>query len=308
MLNLPYKQTEQELQQHYYNAPVLVTGGAGFIGSHLVDRLVSLGARVTVIDNLSSGSLENLTTSRNAITFIEASITDATACINAMPENAYVFHLAALVSVPDSINHPIECHTVNVTGTLNILEAARMRHAQCVVLSSSSAVYGNLAGIAHEQLMCAPISPYGASKYIDEVYCRTYSTSYHVPTICLRYFNVHGKRQNPYGPYAGVVAKFTDSMTKNGPITVYGDGTQSRDFVPVAHVVEANIRLALLNNALLDGRPVNIATGNSITILELLEHLAQEFPGYSGTITFVPERAGDIRHSQADCKQLWELI
>lgn len=282
----------------YRDTSVLVTGGAGFIGSYIVERLVSLGARVTVLDNFATGTHNNIA-HLHGITVIEGSVTDIQTCTYAVEDCKYVFHLAGFVSVPDSMTNPTQCHATNVTGTVNILEACRHAYVKHVMLSSSSAVYGNLSGACTETSPCNPTSPYGLSKLIAENYCRLYSKAFGLKTTSLRYFNVYGSRQNPHGAYAAVVAKFTKQLKANAPIIVYGDGTQTRDFIPVAQVVDANLTLALDPNA--DGDVYNIATGRSVNLLELIEQLKQEYPDSTSTVSFEHARKGDILHSQADC-------
>jgi UDP-N-acetylglucosamine/UDP-N-acetylgalactosamine 4-epimerase len=306
--NFSYKLTEEQLQYAYNNKPVLVTGGAGFIGSHIVDRLINLGAQVTVLDDLSTGNLDNLSQSHKKITFIQASINNLQSCIDSMQEKITIFHLAAKRSVPQSMKNPLDYNATNVTGTLNILEAARIYNASCIVFSSSSSIYGNYTEYAHENDTCFPISPYGASKYNGEIYCRTYSEAFKIPTICLRYFNVYGERQNPHGPYACVIAKFNNNILHNKPLTIFGDGKQNRDFTPINLVVEANIRLALANKTILNGQPINVGTGKSISILEVIEQFKKNFPHYQQKPLFMPKRNGDPLHSQANCNLLWKLI
>lgn len=278
---------------------VLVTGGAGFIGSHLCHRLVELGAKVTVLDNLSTGSRDNLATVKNEITLIEGSITDYQTCLDATREKDLVFHLAAFVSVPASVEKPLACHEVNITGTANLLEACRANKIGRFVFSSSSAVYGNHEGVCDEKTPCQPTSPYGLSKWVGELYCRQYAQGYGVGTVCLRYFNVYGQRQSPQGAYAAVVAKFAHQLKNDLPVTIFGDGSQTRDFIPVAKVVEANLSLAQLPPAAMTGEAYNIATGTSTSLLELYRTLKTDHPGTTSTLEFRPARPGDIGHSAA---------
>ena len=271
-----------------YNAlPILVTGGCGFIGSHIAEKLVSLGAQVTIIDDLSSGSLAHIKHIQDRVSFMHASITDIQACRQATAGKQIIFHLAALISVPESVLNPALCHEVNVNGTFNILEAARVNKVKRVVLSSSSAVYGNTTAICNEQMACNPASPYGFSKRIDELMCQQYSSVYGLETVILRYFNVYGPRQNPNGSYAAVVAKFTEQMKNNAPITIFGDGLQTRDFIHVDEVVNANLTVATAHVS--QGEIFNIATGHSISLIELIEQLKQEYPAYRGKINFEPQ-------------------
>lgn len=295
--------------KHFYkDLPVLVTGGAGFIGSHITHQLVELGAQVTVIDNLATGFLENLDPLLNQITFMHASVTDFDACLQATRGKAVIFHLAAQVSVPESVELPQLCHQVNVGGTFNLLEAARLNRVPRFVFSSSAAVYGAHAGICTEETPCHPTSPYGTSKLIGELLCQQYAVNYGLQAACLRYFNVYGERQNPNGAYAAVVARFNYCMQHNQPITIFGDGNQTRDFIPVAEVVRANLTIGMQNTAVMNGKPFNIATGRSISLLELIEQLKANYPHYQHPLSFQPARVGDIKHSGAQAQRWKQLI
>lgn len=278
----------------------MVTGGAGFIGSHLVDALVKSGAHVTVLDNLSTGNKENLAQSIAQITFIEGDIRDSRVCFDASKDCKYIFHLAACVSVPQSMQDPAFCHDVNINGTFNLLEATKKNTLTCFVLSSSCAVYGQQTEPCSEATPCNPTSPYAYSKWIGELLCQQYAQLFNVPAICLRYFNVIGERQNPYGPYAGVYAKFLDLMKQNKPVTIFGDGQQTRDFISVEKVVEANMQLALLPHAQLQGQPVNIGTGTTTTVLDIFNQLKIQFSHYQNQPYFEPSRPGDIVYSCAN--------
>lgn len=288
------------MNNFYKNLPVLITGGCGFIGSHLAEQLVHLDARVTILDNLSTGSLENIATIKDHITFMHDSIENKAACIAAAQDKALIFHLAAMASVPQSVEQPDTCHAINVTGTANILEAARLNGVASVIFSSSSAIYGPYDVPVHEAMECNPQSPYGFSKLIGELYCKQYAHNYGINAVALRYFNVFGKRQNPHGAYAGVIAALRRKLSLNEPITILGDGLQTRDFIPVEKVVEANLKLGMHAHHY-SGHSFNIATGKSITLLELLEQLKQEYPDYKQAISFGPERVGDVKFSAADC-------
>lgn len=290
-------------EKSYTNIPVLVTGGCGFIGSHLVEKLVALGANVTILDNLSTGTLENIQAVRNSVKFINGSITDIDACNQATKNQKIIFHLAALISVAESVEHPTVCHQINVDGTFNMLEAARKAGVGRFVFSSSAAVYGNIEGLCSENSPCHPVSPYGFSKRIGELYCQQYAHVLGLETVILRYFNVFGDRQNPNSAYAGVVSKFNQYMSENKPITVFGNGKQTRDFVPVASVVNANIKLGM-HEAIKPGDIYNVATGRSISILELIDRLRQQHPHFSGDIKFEPARSSEINDSRADCRKI----
>ncbi|HLB40997.1 MAG TPA: NAD-dependent epimerase/dehydratase family protein, partial [Candidatus Babeliales bacterium] len=214
------------MQNFYQNQPVLVTGGAGFIGSHVTELLVQAGASVTVLDNLSTGTRDNLTTVSNQIKLLIQDLRDFPALLNLLQQQQFsaIFHLAAATSVPESQLDPVLYHEINVTGTLNLLTALQQVNAQQtrLIFSSSSAVYGQRHDLCRETDACAPTSVYGLSKLIGEQYCQLFSQSFSLPTICLRYFNVYGPRQNPAGAYAGVYAKFQHSLAHNLPITIYG--------------------------------------------------------------------------------------
>lgn len=291
----------------YTNKRAVVTGGAGFIGSHLAEKLVNLGAHVTVIDVDKPRFEANVQTVKDQITFMHHSITDPS-IVDACHGADIIFHLAAFVSVPHSIIEPVRCHDSNVNGTLALLEAARTNGIKRFVFSSSSAVYGTQNGVCHESLACRPESPYGLSKYIGELYCQQYTRLFDIATVCLRYFNVYGPRQNPDGPYAAVVAKFKNQMKAHKPITIYGDGSQTRDFIPVETVVHANLCLGLLPRDHMRGQAVNVATGHSKTLLDVLNQLKKQFPDYREAVQFKPARNGDIQHSRADCDRLNTLI
>jgi nucleoside-diphosphate-sugar epimerase len=298
-----WKSKLMDLLTAYKNRAVCVTGGAGFIGSHLVHTLVTLGAHVTVLDNLSSGNRDNLAAVESQIRFIQGSVTDYEACLTATKGLDTVFHLAAMVSVVESTKNPLLCHMINVSGTANILNACKANKVQRFVLSSSSAVYGPIDGIASEHMPCAPISPYGYSKWLGELLCQKYASLHGIRTVCLRYFNVYGERQNPNGSYAAAMAKFSHALAHSEPIVIYGDGQQTRDFVPVEEIVKANLMLAQLPPEQMQGSTFNIGSGKSISLLQLIEQLRPKFPSSQSSIQFLPARAGDIKHSAANCEK-----
>ncbi len=298
-----------QMNTFYANKKVLVTGGCGFIGSHICEKLVELGAQVTILDDLSSGFEKNIQTFKHNVTFFHGTITDKAVCTELTKNKDIIFHLAALVSVPESIEHPQICHETNVNGIATLLEAARINNVSRFVFSSSSAVYGNHEGACSESTPCNPTSPYGFSKRIGELLCQQYAKSFGLHAVSLRYFNVWGPRQNPNGAYAAVIAKFSDLMADNKPLTIFGDGKQTRDFVPVAKVVEANLVLGMLaDQKNVRGQIFNVATGKSINLFELIETLKKDFPSYSAAIQFAPARPGDIHDSSADCGKFMEVV
>lgn len=284
----------------------LVTGGAGFIGSHLVTTLVDKGCRVTVLDNLSTGHLKNLEGVKSKITFIEGDIRDENALVRATEGCQVVFHQAAMVSVTQSVEQPLESVAINDVGTLNVLEAARQNGVGRVVLASSSAIYGDDPQLPKtESMMPNPLSPYAVQKLTNEYYAMIYHRLYGLETVCLRYFNVFGPRQDPSSPYSGVISIFmTRAANKEAPM-IYGDGTQTRDFVYVGDVVAANLLAAESDQA--EGQIFNVGTGESITITSLWEkisHMAncQAVPEYADA------RSGDIVHSLSSIQKANERI
>jgi UDP-glucose 4-epimerase len=296
------------LSKHYDGQEVLVTGGAGFIGSHIVDTLVEAGALVTVLDDFSTGTLSNLEMVKGRITIIKGSVVDAALCLEAARNKKCIFHLAASVSVQESIAKPLDCYHVNVTGTLNLLEAARHHKVDTFVFASSAAVYGNQKKACHERMRENPTSPYGFSKLTGERYCNYYAKQYAIKTIMLRYFNVHGHRQSTQNAYAGVVTLFKHRMAQGEPVTIFGDGSQRRDFVPIVFVVQATLLLALLPASRVAGTSVNVATGSSISVLELFLKLREQYPLYHLAPRYEEIRSGDIMISQADCSKYNRLV
>jgi UDP-glucose 4-epimerase len=275
----------------------LVTGGAGFIGSHLVDALVAAGCDVRVLDNLSTGHLSNLNHNKNHITFYNNDIRDQNILIKASEDCDTIFHQAAVVSVPQTVDNPVDSALVNEMGTLYVLEAARKNKVKRVVLASSCAVYGdNPETPKHEKLRPKPQSPYAVQKFSGECYARLYFDLYGVETVSLRYFNVYGPRQDPSSPYSGVISIFMNiASIKKAPV-IFGDGNQFRDFIFVKDVVKANLLGANGNKA--QGKIFNIGTGKNVRINELWQMIRQ----LTETIVeprYEPPRAGDIRESVA---------
>ena len=275
----------------------LVTGGAGFIGSHIVDRLLADGYRVRVLDNFSTGKRENLPNSGD-LDIITGDVGSFDDVHKAMKDVELVFHEAAIASVPKTIQDPIGSQRTNYQGTLNVLEAARQQGTRRVVFASSAAVYGDLPELPkREDMPLKPLSPYAVDKLASEYACQMYTHLHGLETVCLRYFNVYGPRQDPGSPYSGVISIFADRLKKGGRPIINGDGGQTRDFVFVSDVVEANIKASKTGVAV--GRVINIATGREITLNSLLQSMCRIL-----NRNFDPEhgkmRPGDIRHSSAE--------
>lgn len=283
---------------------ILITGGAGFIGSHLADFLVAGGDEVIVLDNLSTGKRENIGLLK--VRLIEGDIRDFKCVSEAVKGVDTVFHLAALCSVSRSIADPRTTHEVNATGTLNVLEASRKAGVRRVLLASSSSVYGDSEiSPKHEELKTAPLSPYAVSKLIGEIYCQMYWKTFGLETVALRYFNVFGPRQDPESEYAAVIPKFLQAMLNDDQPCIYGDGTQTRDFTYVKNVVRANVAAAISPSAA--GQIMNIACGDRWSLLQLLDRLEQLL-GHDANPLFLPRRLGDVWHSQASIERAAELI
>lgn len=279
----------------------LVTGGAGFIGSHIVEALVGRGHQVRVLDNLMSGKKENLAGLLDRIEFMEADFRDLKTCRRAVAGVDYVLHQGALVSVPLSVDNPVLVNEINITGTLNILVSARDEGVRGVVLASSSAVYGDDPALPKTEAMkTSPLSPYALTKLINEYYGILFYKLYGLRTVSLRYFNVFGPRQDPASPYAAVIPIFIARILRGEKPVIYGDGEQSRDFVYVANVVEANILATEAEGA--GGDVFNIAEGRSISINSLLA-MINEIVGTDIRADYQPPRPGDVRHSLADIKK-----
>ena len=276
----------------------LVTGGAGFIGSHTVDELVKRGHRVVVLDDLSTGKASNVAEVSSQIEFMRESVTNLNAVREACRAADCIIHLAAQTSVPRSVKDPIETNLINVNGTLNVLVAARDAKVKRVVFASSCAVYGITSVLPiPESTALAPISPYGLSKQVGEAYGRLFQDLHGVEFVSLRYFNVFGPRQDPGSPYSGVLSIFNAALLAGTPITIYGDGEQSRDFVYVQNVVDAILQSAEAQNA--TGLTLNIGTGNRYTLNQTLA-LLQKITGRPARAIHAAPREGDIRDSQAD--------
>jgi UDP-glucose 4-epimerase len=276
----------------------LVTGGAGFIGSHVARALMDQGARVRIIDNLSTGYLENLT-EIGEVDFINASINDNDALKRALEDVELVFHEAAIPSVPRSIHSPIETHDASVNGTFSLLLAARDRKVRRVVYAASSSVYGDQAESPKRETMRPdPLSPYAVAKLVGEYYCQVFTRTYGLETVSLRYFNVFGPRQDPGSQYSGVISRFILALESGERPVIYGDGEQTRDFTYISNVVDANLRAAEAPEA--SGKVFNIANGESVSINEVLETLKKLTGHTSVNADYAETRPGDVRDSLAD--------
>jgi len=284
----------------------VVTGGAGFIGSNTVDELVKRGHSVVVLDDLSAGKEENLAEIRNKITFIKGSITDIETVRKAMHEAEYVLHLAARTSVPRSVKDPIESNRINIDGTLNVLVAARDAKVKRVVFAASSSAYGETPTLPKvETMRPMPISPYGITKFVGELYLQVFGRCYGLENVALRYFNVFGPRQDPSSPYSGVLAKFCTAYLEEGQPVIFGDGEQTRDFTYVENAVQANLLALEAPNA--SGKVFNVGIGGRVSLNQVTETLA-EISGNNLEVKHEPPREGDIRDSQADISQAREVL
>lgn len=280
------------------DSTILITGGCGFIGSHLAEALAAAGHDVRLFDDLSTGSVRNIEGIRGRVELIVGDARRLDQLTAAMRGVGCVFHLAALVSVVESVRRPVDNCQINIAGTVNVLEAARAAGAQRVILASSAAVYGNDPELPkRETMLPAPETPYAAAKLAGEHLLRVAARLYGLATVSLRYFNVYGPRQDPSSPYSGVISRFVDALRRGDTPCVYGDGTQTRDFVFVADVVAAN--LAAMRLAAADGAVFNIGTGRETSLLELLDTLGT-LAGRPAAPRFEPPRTGDVRRSVAD--------
>jgi len=286
---------------------VVVTGGAGFIGSHLVEALLSRGYRVRVVDNLATGRRSNLDRVEGKYEWVEGDLADFSVARDAMQGAVAVLHQAAIPSVPRSVQDPLLSHASGPTTTLNVLEAARMAGARRVVFAASSSAYGNTENLPKaESMLPAPLSPYAAGKLAGEHYVRVYAQTMGLDGVSLRYFNVFGPRQDPGSPYSGVISLFARALLNGQRPVIYGDGSQTRDFTYVDNVVHANL-LALGTERPLGGQVLNVGTAERISLLELLTTMNQIL-GTSVEPQFEPARAGDVRDSQARICLLERMI
>lgn len=284
----------------------LVTGGAGFIGSHIVDRLVDDGMQVTVLDDFSTGDPANLRHVEDRIELIEGDIRDPEAVARAVSGASVVFHEAALGSVSRSVDDPITSNAVNVNGTLNVLVAARDAGVKRLVYASSSSIYGDTPTLPkHEQMPTVPSSPYGVTKLTAELYCRVFKRVYGLETYSLRYFNVFGPRQSPHSLYAAVIPKFATALLAGSAPRVFGDGEQTRDFTFIENVVDANMRAMTATQGA--GEAFNVATGGQISLNELLGTM-KRLTHTDAEAVYGEPRPGDIRDSYADVKKASDLL
>jgi UDP-glucose 4-epimerase len=284
----------------------LVTGAAGFIGSNIVEELVTRGARVRAVDNLSTGKLKNLSPFLDRVDFIEGDIGSTELLEAALNDVTFVIHQAALPSVPRSIDDPLASNNANVNATLQLLVAARDAGVKRVVFASSSSVYGDTPTLPkHEEMPTHPLSPYAVSKLAGEDYCRVFTHVYGLPTVALRYFNVFGPRQDPSSQYAAVIPAFISAMLQGRPPTIYGDGLQSRDFTYVGNVVQANLLACESDRAV--GQAINVACGVRTSLLDLVASI-NSILGTNIEPVHDPPRLGDVQHSLADIARARDLL
>jgi UDP-glucose 4-epimerase len=294
-------------QDSYRRRTVCITGGAGFIGSHLCDALVGLGAQVRILDDFSNGRVENLQGAASKATVVRGSITDASALDQALAGCSVVFHQAALGSVPRSIEIPEQFHEVNVTGTVRVMEAARRHGATRVVYAASSSAYGNTQVLPKiESMKPDTLSPYAYTKLAAEYILRSWGNCYGMQTVSLRYFNIFGPRQREDSQYAAVIPVFAKHLRQGTRPIIYGDGGHTRDFTHVANAVHANLLAGSTRNALC-GQVVNVACGGKFSLLQLLESMAAIL-NVKANPEFRPERAGDVKESLADIQAAEQLL
>jgi nucleoside-diphosphate-sugar epimerase len=285
----------------------VVTGGAGFIGSHIARALVDAGARVRIIDNLSTGYMENVSEIGGDIDFVNASIADSVALKKALDNVELIFHEAAIPSVPRSVKHPRETHDASVNGTFELLLAARDAKVRRLIYAASSSAYGDQAeSPKRESMRPDPLSPYAAAKLVGEYYCQVFTRSYGLETVSLRYFNVFGPRQDPGSQYSGVISRFILALESGDRPVIYGNGEQTRDFTYVGNAVEANLRAAEAAKA--SGRVFNIANGRSVSINELLTTLKELTGRTEVTARYEEARVGDVRDSLADLSEAGSVL
>jgi nucleoside-diphosphate-sugar epimerase len=278
----------------------LITGVAGFIGSSLARAILAQGDQVRGVDNFATGKRENIAEILSQIDFREADLLNADAMHSACQDVDYVFHEAAIPSVPKSVLDPLASNRANVDGTVYLLVAARDAKVKRVIYAASSSAYGDTPTLPkHEGMTPNPISPYAVAKLASEYYMKSFYRCYGLETVCLRYFNIFGPRQDPTSPYSGVLAKFIKQMLKNEQPTIFGDGSQSRDFTYIDNVVSANLLAAKAPAAEAAGEVFNVATGTRFDLNQTFQ-LLKKIIGFNGDVKYAPERAGDVKHSLAD--------
>jgi nucleoside-diphosphate-sugar epimerase len=284
----------------------LITGGAGFIGSHLVKRVLGTGGIVRVVDNLSTGSAERLSNIRDSVQLLTGDLADESVAAEAVKGMDYVLHQAAVPSVQRSVVDAVGTNRSNVTATLNLLENCRKGGIRRFVYAASSSAYGDTEVLPkNEEMPTNPLSPYALQKWVGERYCKLYHELYGLETVSLRYFNVFGPGQDPYSEYSAVIPKFTTKLLAKEPITVYGDGEQSRDFTYIDNVIEANLLALGAPNA--PGEVCNIGCGQRVSLNELIRIL-EELLGVRAEVTYAPAKAGDVRHSLADITKATRVL
>ena len=285
----------------------MVTGGAGFIGSHIASTLTGGGARVRILDDLSTGHRENIDEIRGDVDFIEGSVADDDLLRKVLEGVELVFHEAAIPSVPRSVEAPRQSHIASVDGTFSLLLAARDQRVRRVVYAASSSAYGDQPTLPKsEQMLPDPLSPYAVAKLVGEYYCQVFTRVYGLETVSLRYFNVFGPRQDPGSQYSGVVSRFISALLSNEQPVIFGDGEQSRDFTYIDNVVAANLSAAEANDA--SGKVINIANGERITLNQLLAELKDLTGKHDVKAEYLEPRVGDVRHSLADISMARQLL
>lgn len=285
----------------------LVTGGAGFIGSHIAAALLANGARVRVIDDLSTGYRENIQDAGADIDFVQASVADESALRKALEDVELVFHEAAIPSVPRSVENPRQTHIASVDSTFSLLLAAREMKVRRIVYAASSSAYGDQPTLPKvEDMLPVPLSPYAVAKLVGEYYCQVFTRVYGLETVSLRYFNVFGPRQDPSSQYSGVISRFIAALLSGAQPVIFGNGEQSRDFTYIANVVEANLKAAETTKGI--GAIINVANGERITLNELLKEVQQLTGKTDVSVDYQPPRAGDVLHSLADITRARELL
>src|SRR5947207_4920768 len=285
----------------------LVTGGAGFIGSHLAAAVAQRGGRVGIIDDLSTGRRENLEGIKGDIDFIQASLVDMVATRRILEDVEIVFHEAAIPSVPRSVDNPLETHDASVNATFSLLLAARDRKVRRVIYAASSSAYGDQPELPkYEDMRPEPLSPYAVAKLVGEYYCRVFTRVYGLETVSLRYFNVFGPRQDPRSQYSGVISRFVTALMEEQRPVIYGDGEQSRDFTYVSNVVDANMRAAESARAV--GQVINVGNGVRVTLNNLLIRLKSLTGQHNIEAEYQDARQGDVRHSLADISRARDLL